>query len=61
MEKKVTTNEILKAVNNFTTHVEKRFNGVEKRLGTVESVLPKLVTKDYLDEKLADLRGDIVV
>ena len=38
--------------------VDKRFNGVDKRLTRVESTM---VTKDYLDEKLVDLRGDIVI
>jgi len=38
--------------------VDKRFNGVDKILSHVESIM---VTKDYLDEKLADMRGDIVI
>ncbi len=38
--------------------VDKRFDGVDKRLTRVESTM---VTKDYLDEKLVDLRGDIVI
>lgn len=32
-------------------------HGMEKRLARVESLM---VTKDYLDDKLADMRGDIV-
>jgi hypothetical protein len=35
-----------------------RIDGLESRLGSVEA---KMVTKDYLDDKLADLRGDMVV
>jgi uncharacterized protein YydD (DUF2326 family) len=35
-----------------------RFEGIEQRLDRVEATM---VTKDYLDEKLADLRGDLVV
>ena len=38
--------------------VDKRLNGIDKRLSRVESTM---VNKDYLDEKLADLRGDIVI
>ena len=38
--------------------VDKRFDGFDKRLTRVESTM---VTKDYLDEKLVDLRGDIVI
>ena len=56
-----TSREILDAVNSFATHVEKRFDGVEKRLEKIEVQLPFLVTKDYLDDKLADLKGDTVV
>ncbi len=51
-------NEILEAINDFSTHVDDRFDGVESRLNKVESTM---VTKDYLDEKLSDLRGDLVV
>ncbi|HLD82305.1 MAG TPA: hypothetical protein VJA22_03830 [Patescibacteria group bacterium] len=38
--------------------VESRLDGVESRLDRVEATM---VTKDYLDDKLADLRGDLVV
>jgi hypothetical protein len=38
--------------------VDKKFDGIDKRLTRVESTM---VTKNYLDEKLADLRGDVVV
>lgn len=45
-------------VENRMTGVENRMIGIEKRLTKVES---QMVTKDYLDEKMADLRGDLVV
>ncbi len=65
MPKEITNEEILNSVNEFATQTEKRFDGVESRIGGVESRLDKIestmVTKDYLDEKLADLRGDLVV
>jgi len=35
-----------------------RVGNVESRLGKVEATM---VTKEYLDDKLADLRGDLVV
>jgi len=38
--------------------VDKRFEGVEKRLDRIES---NMVTKDYLDDKLSDLHGDLTV
>lgn len=45
--------------------VDERFDGVEQRLTNVEQRVTKIsatmVTKDYLDDKLADLRGDLVV
>ncbi len=72
MDKEINNNEILEAINKFSTEVDKKFtkiderfdgvdekfNGINKKLGWVES---NMVTKDYLDEKLADLRGDLVV
>ena len=39
-------------------NIDKRFDGIDKRFDKIES---SMVTKDYLDEKLADLRGDLVV
>ncbi len=38
--------------------INKQFEGVNKRLDKIEATM---VTKEYLDEKQADLRGDIVV
>jgi hypothetical protein len=39
-------------------HVDERLDRVEIRMGAVESTM---VTKDYLDDKLADLRGDLII
>lgn len=38
--------------------VDKRFDEVDKRFTRIEATL---VTKDYLDDKIADLRGDLVL
>lgn len=38
--------------------VDKRLGGMEVRLTKVEA---QMVTKEYLDDKLSDLRGDLVV
>lgn len=38
--------------------INTRFGKVEARLDTIESAM---VTKDYLDEKLGDVKGDIIV
>ena len=51
MEKETSNNEILEAINEFSTKVDEKF-------AKIEAVM---VTKDYLDEKMADLRGDLVV
>src|SRR3989339_789473 len=93
MNNEPTTKDILEAINTFSTHVDKRFDGVDERLDMVEGRLDKvegrldkvdgrldkvdgrldkvdgrldkvestMVTKEYLDEKLSDLRGDLVV
>ncbi len=39
-------------------HVEGKLDNVEGRLNRIEATM---VTKDYLDDKLADMRGDLVV
>lgn len=53
-----TNDEILEAVNNFASVTEKRFENIESEIGKIKN---RMVTKDYLDEKMADLRGDLVV
>jgi len=53
-----TNKEILEAINNFSTIVDGKFEAIDKRFDKIEATM---VTKDYLDDKLADLRGDLVV
>jgi len=50
--------EILEAINTFSTSVDERFNKIDERFNKIENTM---VTKDYLNEKMADLRGDLVV
>jgi predicted nucleic acid-binding Zn-ribbon protein len=54
----------LAGVEGRLTGVEGRLTGVEgnlEKLGTrVSKIESQMVTKDYLDDKLADLRGDMV-
>ncbi len=50
--------EILEAINTFATHVEERFNILESDVAQIKDTM---VTKDYLDEKMGDLRGDLVL
>jgi len=65
MEKDTSKNEILEAINEFSSRVDERLDKVDKRFdnleGEVGSIKATMVTKDYLDEKMADLRGDLVV
>lgn len=58
MEKETTNNEILEAINKFSTKTDEKFAKIDERFNKIES---SMVTKDYLDEKLVDLRGDLVV
>ena len=58
MEKETSKNEILEAINEFSNRVDEKFVKVDERLAKIKSTM---VTKDYLDDKLADLRGDLVV
>lgn len=57
MPKSTTTNEILEAVNELSNNMDKRFDGVETRLDKVEATM---VTKDYLDKKIAEVKGYLV-
>ncbi len=68
MDKEPTSREILSAINAFSTNVNERFEKIDERFEKIDERFEKaegkmttLVTKDYLDEKMADLRGDLVV
>ncbi|MDD5071648.1 MAG: hypothetical protein PHQ42_02845 [Patescibacteria group bacterium] len=65
MEKDESKNEILEAINEFSSKVDERFDKVDERFDNLEGRVGKIeatmVTEDYLDEKMADLRGDLVV
>lgn len=58
MNQQPTNQDILTAINTFATDTEHRFQDLET---DVEKIKSEMVTKDYLDEKLSDLRGDLVV
>lgn len=57
--------EILEAIHAFAEQVDSRFNRLESDMGTVTarlgSVESKMVTKEYLDDRLSDLRSDLIV
>ena len=65
MSNEPSNKEILEAINFFSTDTDKRFNSIDERFSDVDKHFSKIestmVTKDYLDDKLADLRGDLVV
>ena len=65
MEKETSKNEILEAINEFSTNVDNQFHEVKSEIGSIKSEIVSIkalmVTKDYLDDKLGDLRGDLVV
>ena len=69
---KITNEDILTAINAFSTEVDKRFQSVDKRFEGIDKrfegidkrfnrIEATMVTKDYLDEKLGNLRGDFMV
>lgn len=61
----MTTNEILDAINSFSTRIDGEIRGMKSDIGSLKSdigwIKSNMVTKDFLDDKLADLRGDLVV
>lgn len=50
-------NPQFEGINEKFIRVDKQFEGVNQRLTRVEATM---VTKSYLDDKLADLGGDLV-
>lgn len=56
-------NDIVGAINIMSTRMDGRFDKVEGRLDRVEKdvkeIKATMVTKEYLDDKLADTKGDI--
>lgn len=55
---KETVNDVVETVHFLKDHTASQVDKLEKRMEKVEALM---VTKDYLDEKMADLRGDLVV
>ncbi len=60
-----TVNDLAEAVNIFATKTEERFDKLEDSLDGVEgeigSIKSQMVTKDYLDRKMAEQRGDMMI
>ena len=53
----VTIEDLAVMVKKGFNSVDKRFDGVEQRLSKIEATM---VTKSYLDDKLADLEGSVI-
>jgi len=57
--------ELGEAIQLFATNVDSRFNEVHSDLKDLKTrtvrIESTMVTKDYLDEKMGDLRGDMTV
>ena len=57
--------DILDTLREFSTNVDHRFATLEFDVATLKSemaiVKTTMVTKDYLDEKIVDLRGDLML
>lgn len=65
MNTEPTNQDILEAVHSFATSTETRLQNIESSVSSLDNRVGHLenqmVTKEYLDEKLSDLRGDLVV
>lgn len=56
--KKTNIDDVLEAVHALSLHVDKRLTVVESDIKLVRT---QMVTKDYLDDKLDNLRGELVM
>lgn len=60
----VSNQEILEALNSFAYSVDLRFDRLENQMETmshrVTKVETSMVTKGYLDDKLSDLKSDLM-
>lgn len=64
MEKEVTTNEILEFLQEHgatKTDIQDLKGEIADVKAQMDDVKAQMVTKDYLDDKLADLRGDLII
>ena len=52
------TQEICEMIQFYASHVDARFNEQDKRFDRIEATM---VTKDYLDKKIAEVRGDYTI
>ncbi len=53
-----TIQDVLEAVADYAEQTEKQFKDIKT---DITSIKAQMVTKSYLDDKLADLRGDLTL
>jgi hypothetical protein len=53
--------EILEAIQMYSTSADVQLRDIRGQIGDIRGQLTNFVTKDYLDDRLSDLRGDLVV
>lgn len=60
-----TKNEILEAINDFSTETDKNFRALKQEIGgmkqEISGIKATMVTKDYLDRKTAEQKGDLII
>lgn len=70
MAKEPTIQDVLDVLQAHSSETDARFNGIESRFEKIDKKFEEIdkrfdkiektmVTKDYLDERIADLRGDL--
>ena len=64
-QKEVSNSEIFEVVQALATHMDERFDQHDKRFDENDrrfsAIEQNMVTKDYLDDKIGSLRGELVV
>lgn len=53
-----TIQDVLEAMADYAEQTEKQFKDIKTDITSIKS---QMVTKSYLDDKLADLRGDLTL
>ena len=55
-----TLQDLMEVINNFATRVQGEFTEIHTDIANIKGQLAtRVVTKDYLDEKLLDLKGEL--
>jgi hypothetical protein len=58
MNHEPTISDVLDAIGDFSTKVDKCFEHIEADIVSIKS---QMVTKDYLDDKLINLKADLTI